>query len=64
MHAITLTESGADGRVRAFYFVVERLANVMQKATRFGDIHIGLELGGQHAGDMRGLDNMRVLVLP
>src|SRR5262245_27777268 len=61
-HVIRFTEAAedvrSDERMRAFDFVVDGLADVVEQAGAFGSRDIEVEFGGEQTGEMGDLDGM------
>ena len=55
---VALGDLGADGGVRAFDLVVDRLADVVQQTAHLGDLDIGADLGCDDRGEMARLDDV------
>ena len=53
---VALGDLGADGRMRAFDLVVDRLADVVQQAAHLGDLDVGADLGGDDRREVARLD--------
>ena len=62
-HAVALGDVRADLGVCSFDLVADRLADVVQQRAHLRDMHVRPHLGGEHGGDVRGLDGMSQLVL-
>ena len=56
--AVTLDQVRADHGVRAFHFMADGLADVMQQAGSFGDGHIQPKLGRHQAHQLRDFDRV------
>ena len=55
---VALGDLGADGGVRALDLVVDGLADVVEQAAGLRDLDVGADLGGDHRGQPRCLDDV------
>ena len=55
---VALRDGGADGGVRPFDLVVDRLADVVEETAHLGDLDVGPDLGGDDRRQVTGLDDV------